>query len=286
MTVTRRLLAAALASGAAACSPLRAFSTLTPKDPGVRQVARGLSFGPHPRQALDLYAPSKPAGTGLPLVVFFYGGSWRDGSRGEYGWVGRALAAQGFLTAVPDYRLVPEVRFPTFVEDGAAAVAKARAEAARYGGDPDRVFLAGHSAGAYIALQLALDHRFLDRAGVPQSALRGAAGLAGPYNFYPFDAPASVAAFSAHPEPLQTQPITFARGDAPPLWLATGAADETVRPRNSLALAERVRAAGGQAEVKIYPGLDHVGIVLALSRPFRGRAPVLSDLARFIRANA
>lgn len=286
MTMTRRLLAAALVSAAGACSPLRAFSTLTPQDAGARQVARGLAFGPGPRQVLDLYGPTGGSTSRRPVVVFFYGGSWNSGSRSEYGWVGRALAAQGFLAAVPDYRLVPQVRFPAFVEDGAAAVAKVRAEAARYGGNPDRVFLAGHSAGAYIALQLALDRRFLDRTGVPQSALRGAAGLAGPYDFFPFDAPASVAAFAETPDPRQTQPVTFARGDAPPLWLATGDADETVRPRNSVSLAQRVNAAGGRAEVKIYPGIDHVGLLLAVSRPFRGRAPVLADLTRFLRANA
>lgn len=284
MIVSRRLLAAGLGLGAAGCSPLRVFSTLTPKDGGVRMAARGIAYGADPRQALDLYAP---VGDGVrPLAVFFYGGSWSSGDRGDYGWVGRALAAQGFLVAVPDYRLVPSVRFPAFVEDGAAATATARAEAARHGGDPHRVFLVGHSAGAYIALQLALDRSFLDAAGVPEGAIRGAAGLAGPYDFHPFDAEASVAAFGQAPEPRRTQPINFARGDAPPLWLATGDADETVRPRNSFALAERVRAAGGRAEVKVYPGLDHIGVLLALSRPFRGRAPVLRDLTAFMRANA
>lgn len=283
MSLSRRALVPALGALAAGCSPLRLFNTLTPSDGGVRTVARDLAFGPGPRQAMDVYAPSRTGSAPRPLVVFFYGGSWNSGERRDYGWAGRALAAQGFVTAVPDYRLVPEGRFPGFVEDGAAAVARLRAEASRLGGDPDRILLCGHSAGAYIALMLACDRRWLQRAGVPVAALRGAAGLAGPYDVFPFDAGSTRAAFGHTPDGRQTQPITFVNGDEPPLWLATGDEDETVRPRNSVALAERVKAAGGRAEVKLYPGVDHIGIALALSRPFRGRAPVLADLTAFIR---
>ena len=283
MSLSRRALVPLIASAAAGCSPLRAFNTLAPTDGDVRVVARNLAFGPGPRQAMDVYAPAGAGQGPRPVLVFYYGGSWNSGQRQDYAWAGRALAAQGFVTAVPDYRLVPDVRFPAFVEDGAAAVARVRAEAPRLGGDPDRIVLCGHSAGAYIAVMLACDRRFLQRAGVPDAALRGAAGLAGPYDFFPFDAGSAIAAFGQAPDGRQTQPITFADGDEPPLWLATGDRDETVRPRNSVALAERVRAAGGRAEVKVYPGVDHVGIALALSRPFRGRAPVLADLAGFAR---
>ncbi len=269
---------------AAACSPLRTFNTLTPKDGQVRQVARGLAFGPGPRQTLDTYAPTGPADGPLrPLVVFFYGGSWNSGERQGYGWTGRALAAQGFVAVVPDYRLVPDVQYPAFVEDGAAAVALARREARGWGADPDRIVLVGHSAGAYIAVMLATDRRFMAQAGVPRASLRGAAGLAGPYDFYPFDARSSRAAFGDWADGPATQPINAVDGDEPPLWLATGDGDETVRPRNSLALAEKVNAAGGEAEVKLYPGIDHIGIALAMSRPFRGRAPVLADLSAFVR---
>lgn len=284
MAMTRRLtMGSALLGGlASACSPLRTFSVLTPKDGGVRQIARGLAYGPDERQALDAYAPTN--GGGRTLVVFVYGGSWNSGSRAAYGWAGRALAAQGFTVIVPDYRLSPEVRFPSFVEDVAAAVARARAEAPRWGADPERIVLAGHSAGAHIALLLALDRRRLEQAGVPADAVRGTAGLAGPYDFLPFEpGGAAEAALGSAPDLRQTQPIAFARGDGPPLWLATGDGDTTVRPRNSLALAEAVRKLGGQAETKLYPGLGHVDLVLALSRPFRGKAPVLADLADFIR---
>ncbi|HYF22449.1 MAG TPA: alpha/beta hydrolase [Caulobacteraceae bacterium] len=280
----RALLSAALAPLAAACSPLAAFNRLSPKDPARRQ-ASGLAYGDHPRQRLDVYSPRLHPETPAPVLVFFYGGSWDSGRRQDYAWVGQAFAARGFVTVVPDYRLVPEVVFPGFVEDAAAATAKAREIAPRFGGDPDRIVLVGHSAGAYIAVFLALADAYLRRAGLDPKAVRAAAGLAGPYDFYPFDVPSSIAAFGQAPDPRVTQPINFARADAPPLFLATGDKDTTVAPYHSQRLAAKQQALGAEAELKVYPGLDHVEIVLALSRLFRGKAPVLDDVTTFLKAN-
>jgi acetyl esterase/lipase len=278
--------AAPVITGLAAWSPMALFERFTPKDVGVRRVVSDLAFGPHPRQSLDLYAPAESGDGPRPLLVFFYGGAWRRGAKAYYRWAGMALAAMGFVVAVPDYRLVPEVRFPDFVEDGAAAVARARQVAVAHGADPDRVVLAGHSAGAYKAVMLALDSARLRAAGVDPVVVRAAAGLAGPYDFHPFEHEAAVAAFGLAPDPLATQPVSFVRGDAPPLWLGTGDRDRLVGPYNSLSLGEKLRAVGGAAEVKLYPGLDHVDVLLALSRPFRRKAPVLTDLAGFLHANA
>lgn len=273
-----RALAGSLAAAfaLAGCSPLRTFDALVPTDGGVERVAGDAAFGSHPRQRLDLYRPRR-ADAGLPVVVFLYGGSWQTGTREGYGFAGRALAARGFLVAVPDYRLVPEIRYPGFLEDNAAAVRWVRANAARHGGDPDRIVLIGHSAGAYNAAMLALDPRWL---GADRSAVRGFVGLAGPYDFLPLDSPVTRAAFG-HVADASTQPISFASADDPPALLLHGAKDGTVFPRNSVGLAARLRGAGARAEVKIYPDIGHVGIVTALARPFRRRAPVLDDAARF-----
>jgi acetyl esterase/lipase len=286
-SVTRRgLTTTAAAALAAACSPLSLFNRFSPKDQGSRQVARDVAYGPGPRQKLDLYAPATPPEGGAPILTFLYGGSWDSGDRKLYAWAARAFASRGFVTAVPDYRLVPEVRFPAFVEDAAAAVAKAREAGVRWGGDPDRLVLAGHSAGAHIVMLLALDQRYLAASGLDPKSVKAAAGLAGPYDFYPFDVPASIAAFGQAPDPRATQPISFARADAPALFLAHGERDTLVYPRNSIRLAEAVRAKGGEAELKLYPALDHVQILLALSRPLRGKAPVLDDVTRFLHAHA
>ena len=262
---------------AAACSPLTLFNGIVPKDGGVRRTA-GLAYGEGPRRMLDVYAPRRGADRTRPVLVFFYGGSWNAGDRAGYGFVGRALAARGFVTIVPDYRLVPETSYPGFVEDGAAAVRWARANAGRWGGDGDRIVLAGHSAGAYIAAMLAVDARWL---GADRQAVRGLIGLAGPYDFAPFTAPAARAAFGAWPDPAETQPVSHAGAGDPAALLLTGAEDMTVRPRNSEALAASLRQAGTPAEVKAYPGIGHVGILTAIARPLRGRAPVVDDMAAF-----
>ncbi len=271
-----RVIGGVLGLLAAACSPLRTFNAVVPKDGGVRLVARDAAFGPDPRQRLDVYAP-RGAGGALPVIVFFYGGSWNSGTKRGYAFVGRALAAQGFVVAVPDYRLVPQVRFPAFLQDNAAAVRWVRVHAAELGGDPDRVVLAGHSAGAYNAAMLALDPRWL---GADRRYVRGWIGLAGPYDFT-LDGPVTRATFGDAPDPRLTQPVTFAGAGDPPALLATGDKDTLVQPRNSDALAARLESAGVRAERRRYPGVGHVGLLTAVAKPFRGRAPVLADMAAF-----
>jgi acetyl esterase/lipase len=276
----RRTLLAALPALAACTPSLGAFDALAPRDGGGRLTLRDAAYGPDARQKLDMYAPRDAAGPS-PVLVFLYGGSWRTGDKDDYNFLGAALAAQGFLTAIPDYRLVPAVRFPSFLEDCAAAVRWVRDNAAGQGGDPERIVLMGHSAGAYNALMLALDARYLAAAGVEANRIKGAVGLAGPYDFIPFDVSATQEAFGAAADPPATQPVNFARADAPPLLLVWGGDDTTVGPRNIESLARKMRDVGGAVETKIYPDIDHIEILLALSRPFRGKAPVLADVAAF-----
>lgn len=266
-----------LALISAACSPLNMFDRFVPKDGGVRKVASA-RYADGPMGMLDVYAPKQTSTTPRPVIVFFYGGSWQWGDRQPYTFVGKALAARGFVTIVPDYRKVPEVRYPGFVEDGAAAVRWARAHARDYGGDGERIVLAGQSAGAYIAAMLAVDGRWLGR---DRAAVRGLVGLAGPYDFAPFKTDASKAAFGQWPSPAETQPVTHANAGSPPALLLTGDADDVVRPRNSDALAAALIKAGVAAEVKRYPGIGHIGILTAIARPLRGKAPVLDDMSAF-----
>ena len=267
---------------AAACSPLQALNGADRvlSGGGVRQVADGVPFGADPRQRLDIYAP--PHAAHAPVLVFFYGGSWSSGRRQDYGFAARAFASQGFVVVIPDYRLVPQVAYPAFVEDGAAAVGWVARNIGRYGGDPARLALGGHSAGAYVAMMLALDRRWLAAAKVDPAAVRAVFGLAGPYDFYPFDVAASIAAFGTFADGPDTQPINHIRADAPPAFLAHGDTDTLVRPRNSIRLSEALAAAGAPATLRLYPGLGHVEILTALAKPFRGKAPVVADVARFL----
>lgn len=274
-------LAALAAAPAAGCSLVGAFNAVAGRDPGGALAESGIAFGPHPRHRLDIYRPSETSGR-RPVVLFIYGGSWVNGRRQEYAFVGSALAALGYVTVIADYRLGPETVFPGFLDDGALALRWMQTEIAAHGGDGARIAVVGHSAGAYNAAMLALDRRRLRAAGVEPGGLRAFAGLAGPYDFFPWDSPTSRAAFGAWPNPEQTQPINFASASAPPALLATGDADETVRPSNTHALAARLRAAGASVEERVYPGIDHARILTSLARLDRTRAPVLADLASFL----
>jgi acetyl esterase/lipase len=286
--MTRRglMLAASTLTGAlaSACSPLTAFNTLAPRDAAAKP-GRDIAYGSDPRQKLDVYTPVGGVSS-APVVVFFYGGGWDSGRRQDYAFAGQALAAQGFVAVVPDYRLVPQVRYPDFLSDGAAAIAWARDHVSVYGGDPTRITVAGHSAGAYNAMMLALDPKYLQAAGVDPHIIRAAAGLSGPYDFLPFRVKSTLDTFGQAPDPAATQPINHVTAAAPPIFLAHGDKDDTVYPKNTLALAAALTQAGDTVEVKIYPGLSHVDVVLALSRMFRGKAPVLADMAAFLKAHA
>ncbi|PZQ64319.1 MAG: alpha/beta hydrolase [Phenylobacterium zucineum] len=279
---TKRItVAAAVGALASACSPLTMFATLSPKDPSTL-VARGEAYGAGPRQRLDVYVPRGARGE-APVAVFFYGGSWDSGRRQDYNWVGRALASRGFVTVVADYRIYPEVRYPGFLQDGAQAVRWSVDNARRYGGDPNRIVLVGHSAGAYNAVMLGLDQRYLAAAGVDPDKVRAVAGLSGPYDFLPIRSPITERIFGGTEDLPSTQPMAFVTPRAPPAFLATGEADDMVWPKNTIALARKLREAGVPVEERHYAGVDHVRMVLALSKPLRGRAPVLDEMTAFLR---
>lgn len=283
--VTKRLTLAGLgATMTGACTPLSLFATLSPRDPASRVVS-GEAYGVGPRQRLDVYAPRGGQGP-APIAVFFYGGSWDSGRRQDYSWVGRALASRGFVAVVADYRVYPEVRYPAFLQDGAQAVKWASDNAASFGGDPDRIVLAGHSAGAYNAVMLGLDGRYLREAGMDPRKVKAIAGLAGPYDFLPLDDKTTRRVFGQAGDLPGTQPLAYVSKDSPAAFLATGDADSVVYPRNTVALARKLRDAGVEVEERHYAGVDHIRIVLALSRPLRGEAPVLAEMTDFLRRHA
>jgi len=259
----------------AACSGLELLNALEPRSKARRE--RDIAYGPDPRQRLDLYIPRRAASA--PVIVFFYGGGWKSGERGGYAFVGRNLAGAGFIAVVPDYRLHPAVRFPAFAEDAAAVVAWTRAIAMRYGGDPARLYVMGHSAGAHSAALLALDPRYLARHGLVSRDLAGVIGLAGPYALRHEDFPRYRPIFIDAGD--TARPARLVRRAPPPLLLMHGEADTTVDIAHSRALAAAGRGAGGRVVLREYANVGHVGILLALSHRFRGRAPVIDDLSGF-----
>ncbi len=276
------LAAAGAAVALAACAPTATLNALVPSRSHVHEP--GIAYGPLPRQRMDLYRPMAPAPAGgHPMVVFFYGGSWNRGERADYRFVGEALASRGVLTLVADYRLYPAVRFPDFLHDGAAAVARAIELAPGLNGNPRRLFVMGHSAGAYNAAMLALDARWLAGAGRSPAALAGWIGLAGPYDFLPIGTPEVRPVFH-HPQyPAGSQPIALATAEAPPSFIGAARADAFVDPqRNSAQLAARLRALGVVVDERVYARANHLTLAAAFARPLRWIAPVLDDVVAFI----
>ena len=274
---TRRFAApvSALLLCLSACTPAQLLNATIPE--GGLSISRDIPYGALPRQTLDIYRPAGAA-PGLPVVVFFYGGSWNSGSKAMYPFVAATLARTGMVVVVPDYRVYPAVKYPAFLQDCALAVGWIRSHATQTGTGP--LILMGHSAGAYNALMLGLDGTWLRAAGVDPAAVAGVVGLAGPYDFLPITDPEIKPIFpDAGPD---TQPITFAGPHAPPVLLLAGLDDHQVRPRNSRILAAKLQADGSDARAIFYKGLGHIGLITAIAPAFQWRAPVLRDVVAFI----
>ncbi|MBR7998731.1 alpha/beta hydrolase [Burkholderia vietnamiensis] len=283
LAVLSVLVAAALL---AAHSPLRLLNALTPTN--TFRLFADIPYGPGERQVLDVYLPARVArdwptepNAGAPVVVFFYGGSWQSGRRNDYLFVGEALASRGFVAVVPDYRTYPATTFPGFIDDAARAVAWARRHAAAFGGDPRRVFLMGHSAGAQIAALLATDGRYLAASEMRSSEIAGVIGLAGPYDFLPLR-DATLERIFPGDQRAASQPIRFVRGNEPPMWLAVAENDTVVEPGNTDRFARALQNAGDSVVVTRYRHLSHAALVGVLGAPLRRAASVLDDLSAFV----
>lgn len=278
------LLAAAASALAAGCTATRALDLLVPSDS--YRLQPGLPYGALPRQQLDAYLPATRQ-EGAPMAVFFYGGNWSSGRRQDYRFVGEALASAGIVTLVADYRLSPEVGWRDILRDCAAAVRLALSSATRLEADPRRVFLMGHSAGAYNAAMLALDGRWLAGEGLEPRRLAGWIGVAGPYDFLPIGDPLTRTAFGWPDTPADSQPVAHAGRPAPPALLLAAREDSVVDPvRSSEGLARRLRAAGTPVRVRVYDRVSHATVIGALAPPLRGLAPMRDEVVAFVRGEA
>ena len=242
-------------------------------------LASDLPFADGDRKRLDIYGPKEITGP-APVVMFIYGGSWKQGRRQDYQFVGRALAANGFIVVIPDYRLYPEVSYPGFLEDNAQAVKWIEDNIGSYGGDTSRFFIAGHSAGAYNAVMLGLEKAFLNDYKVTMP-IKGIAALSGPYDFYPFEYDEVRNVFGQNDNPQGTQPINLVAPDRPPMLIVSGTSDPIVRMQNTQHFAEKMREAGDWVTEKYYDGLGHMEPVFSIGAMWRWRAPVLADMVAF-----
>jgi acetyl esterase/lipase len=248
---------------------------------GTIRLVAAEQYGPDKAQKLEMFVPASAQGR-LPVVVFIHGGGWNAGDPHNYRFMARALASHGYAVVLAGYRHFPHVRYPAMLQDGAATLRWVADHAAAHGGDPARVVVMGHSAGAYNAVMLALDKRWLAAVGLNADALRGAVGLSGPYDFYPFDVKASIDSFGQAPDPEDTQPVAHARAGAPPLLLIHGRADRTVKPNNSISLARAMTHAGTPTHAVLLDGVSHEGLIMLFARPFSRDARALDAVLPFL----
>lgn len=265
-----------------ACSSVDLLNTLSAASPS--KATANLNFGDGHRDKLDIYRPSNNASSATrPVVVFFYGGSWNRGSKQDYAFVGHSLAERGYVTVIPDYRLYPEVRYPEFLKDNAKAIAWVRENISQHGGDPGRIFVMGHSAGAYNAAMMALDERWLAAHQLKPDLFKGWIGISGAYDFMPIGTP-DVQPVFFHPNyPKDSQPIAFVSPQSPPVFLATSPQDELINPqRNTFGMAKKLDTQGVSTTLKTYDKVDHVSIIASMAWPLRFKSELLDDLDRFI----
>lgn len=275
-----------LAIAAAACGGCTKFDALNALVPPLGyHRTNDIAYGSIPRQKLDVYRPSTGK-TPADIVVFFYGGDWQEGSKGDYFFVAQALASRGFVAVLPDYRLYPAVTFPAFVQDGAMAVRWVHDHAAEIGGDPQHVYLMGHSAGAQIAALLTVDASYLKAVGLDRGDIAGAAVLSAPLDFIPppGDRRALLMKDGDAKPPAITQPIHFVDGRAPPMLLVHGKADKTVSIDGAIHFAQAVQEKGGDISTRYYDGKSHVDVVLSFAFPFRWIAPTLNDVTAYFKS--
>ena len=262
--------------GLSACSPLEMLNA-TVSDEGYTSVLNK-PYGNKPRQSLNIHIP-RQVKKNADVVVFFYGGRWQYGSKDEYAFVADALTSQGFITVIADYRLYPRVDWREFVQDGASAYQWVAQNIQKYGGNPKRIFVMGHSAGAHIAAMAAVDESLLAK-GTKRPC--GLIGLAGPYDFLPIRDEDVKRIYSTAADLKNTQPITFVSKGDPAMLLLHGEDDEAVKPKNSINMAARAKLLGVPAEVKLYKDTDHIDILISLSSTFRSYTPALKETADFI----
>ena len=248
------------------------------------EVAKNIAYGDHPLQALDVYMPQgHHAVAKAPVILFFYGGCWggcNTYEKAHYRFVADTLTTEGYVVAIADYRRYPEVLIEPILQDAALATAWVAENIESYGGDKNRIYLAGHSAGAHLAAMTLLDKNRLS--ATQQAQIAGFIGLAGPYDFLPLTEAYQEVLFGPPENYPSTQPINYVTGSEPPMLLLWGDADTSVFKQNIVNMEAKVAELGGTAQTHIYPNMSHIEILTRLARPFKNKSTVLADIRNFI----
>ena len=226
-----------------------------------------LSYGDHPQQRLFIHrVPHFETNEMRPVIAFIHGGSWRDGDPDYYDFIGRSLAAQGFLVVNLGYRLGDDGRWPAMLEDGAAGIAWVRANIADYGGDPDRIVLMGHSAGGHLTAEMMATRWNEEADDLPAAMIDAGLPFSGIFDFEPIlhcsenDGMQMDAAVAAEISTILRSMPT----DAPQL-VAWGENETPDWQRQSQAYVERFATDARRIDALVVPGADHFDVVDVLA---------------------
>lgn len=184
--VTKLIAVMALSSVLSACSStgLMVLNGII-KAENPQSIRKDLAYGEQPWQRLDVYPNrQQPMKVASPVIIFIYGGGWDSGSKNQYFFAANAFVKRGYTVVVPDYIKFPDGKFPSFVKDAAKAFEWTKKNIASFNGDPENIFIVGHSAGAHTGALLSTDARYLAEVGFKKSDIRGFAGMAGPLWLY------------------------------------------------------------------------------------------------------
>jgi acetyl esterase/lipase len=267
-----------------ACSPVKTLNALVPASGYTLQA--DVAYGPLARNKLDIYRPKSDAQNKPPVVLFYYGGGWEAGDKADYKFVAEAFTSKGYVVVIPDYRVYPDVKFPALMEDPAKAAQWVKQHIGQYGGDHNQVFLAGHSAGAHLAVMMSLNPEYLAKVSLTPQNFVGTIGLAGPYDFLPLKSARLMEIFGPEEGRWESQPISFVSGNNQPLLLLVGLKDGTVWKHNTFNLAAKIKAKGGPVEVAEYPNYGHIDMVAKLAKPLRGNGDLLKPIIDFLQAHS
>nr|WP_297349449.1 alpha/beta hydrolase [uncultured Glaciecola sp.] len=244
-------------------------------------ITRDIPYGSESWQKLDIYR-AQDADENTPVIVFFFGGGWSWGDKKYFEFVADSFVRKGYTVAIPNYVLYPKGKFPQFVEDGAKAIVWVKNNIEKYQGSADKVFLVGHSAGAYIAAMAAIDKRYLHQAGEDMLFIKGVAGIAGPYNFTP-KAQEYVAIFGE--ENFEIMKVAnHMTGGEPPMILLHGNGDTTVGRFNQETMVTALAQGNVKYKSVLYnDDITHTKILLKLHPWFADKVNVTEDIDIFFK---
>ena len=229
------------------------------------------------KHKLDIYGPKGK--TNPPVLFFVHGGAWKSGDRSNYVPLGNRYAREGVLTVIPSYRLAPKHPHPAQIEDVAAAFAWTVRHIAEYGGDTNRIYAAGHSAGGHLVALLGLDGDYLAKYQLSPQALRGVFAWSGVYNLATGESQESVFG-KGMPGRRAASPLFYVKAGAPPFIVTYCQWDYFSLPGQAREFYQALRQAGVAAELLYVPRESHISEMLSVPR---AKDPTVAAALRFMK---